>query len=196
VHFGPGRGLGGYVLGTGHRYVVLAHQLGGDSCQMLPLARRLATAGFRPLAFDSAGVGSSAPGALDGHQVADDALAALTWARAHGVGSVALVGASKGGYGVLDAGTRAQPPVDAVVSLSAPSAWDDPTGKPLDISEMTSPTQLWAARQDPAAFEAVRGFGRQDNAAEVHVEPGAAHGVELVPAAFALIKAFLNAHLR
>lgn len=196
VYFGPRAGLGGYLLGSGHRYVVLAHQLDGDSCQMLPLARRLAAAGFRAFAFDDAGVGSSRPGPLDGYQLSDDVLAAVAWARTHDATSVSLVGASMGGYGVLDAALRARPAVDAVVSLSGPSAWDDPRGRLLDISGLVVPTQLWASRQDPGFGEAARRFARQDGAAELHLEPGAAHGVDLVPAAFSRISGFLDAHFR
>ncbi|MEJ7628230.1 MAG: alpha/beta fold hydrolase [Nocardioidaceae bacterium] len=196
VRFGPRQGLGGYAVGTGARYVVLAHQSDGDSCQMLPLALRLAAAGYHAFAFDGAGVESSTAVVGDGRRVADDVLSAVAWCRARGAESVALVGASKGGYGVLSAALLARRPVDAVVSLSAPSVWDDPQGKPLDIAAMASPTQLWASRYDTTFFEAAKGFARDDPAAELHIAPGIAHGVQLVSPAFGRIRGFLDAHLR
>lgn len=196
VRFGPRHGLGGYAVGSGERYVVLAHQSDGDSCQMLPLARLLVAAGYQAFAFDSTGIESSRGAGLEGRRVADDVLAAVAWCRARGAASVALVGASKGGYGVLQAALLARRPVDAVVSLSAPSVWDDPSGRPLNITDMTSPTQLWASRFDTTFFEAAKGFAKDDPDAELHVASGISHGVQLVPSAFGRIRAFLDAHTR
>jgi pimeloyl-ACP methyl ester carboxylesterase len=194
IHFGPRGVLGGYVVGPGHRYVVLAHQSDGDACQMLPLARLLARAGYRALAFDASGRESSGAASYEHRRLSDDVLAAVRFGRAQGATSVSLIGTSMGGYGVLDAALRAHPPVSAVVSLSAPAVWDDPDGLALDISDLQVPTQLWASKLDSGFFETARTLARQDPSAQLFLRPGFDHGVALVPAAFPRIKAFLDAH--
>lgn len=196
VRFGPDATLGGFLLGHGGRFVVLVHQSDGDACQMLPLARLLAAAGFRPLAFDVAGSESSGNASTDHHLLADDVLAAVKLCRSRRPSSMQLVGASMGGYGVLAAALVARPRVDAVVSLSAPNAWDDPQGALLDISHLATPVQLWDSALDTGFVEAARLFAREDPAAQLHIVPGSAHGVELLPKAFPAIRAFLDAHLR
>ncbi len=193
VRFGPHSGLGGYLVGSGDRYVVLAHQSAGDSCQMLPLARGLAAAGYHALAFDFPGTESSSQ-ASGGRILAASVLSAVDLCRARHARSVSLVGASMGGYAVLNAALLADPPVSDVVSLSAPNAWDDPDGKPLDISALETPAQLWAARYDTSFADAARVFGRQLPSAQLIVAAGYGHGVELVPSALKRIVAFLDAH--
>lgn len=193
MRFGTDGRLGGYLLGSGDRYVVLAHQSLGDSCQLLPLAQGLAAAGYVALAFDFPGVDSSAR-ARSNRLLALSVLDAVRHCRASGATSVSLVGASMGGYAVLNAALLAKPPVDAVVSLSAPAIWDDPDGKPLDISTLDTPTQLWAARYDTSFAEAAHLLSRERPSAELVIEPGVAHGVQLVPDALRRVVAFLDAH--
>lgn len=193
VRFGPSHRLGGYLVGRGRHYVVLAYQSDGDTCQMLPIARLLAGAGYRALAFDFSGRGSSAL-ASSNRLLVDDLSAAVAFARRAGASSVSLLGTSMGAYGALDAGLRVHPPVAAVVSVSAPAAWDDPSGVPLDIRDLTVPTQLWAARYDFSFSDAARRFARLDPEATLSIEPGDAHGVALVPSVFARIRAFLDRH--
>ncbi len=160
---------------------------------MLPLARRFAAAGYRAMAIDFSGIESSAKASYINRRLSDDLLAAVAFCRNHGAASVSLVGASMGGYGVLAAAMLARPPVSAVISLSAPDAWDDPQGRTLDISGMRSPVQLWASRLDSGFAKAATTFAQQDRAAEVFIVPGGFHGVALEPVAFARMKTFLDA---
>lgn len=184
VHFGPGHARTGYVLGTGVRYVVLAHQSSGDACQMLPLARGLAAAGYRPLAFDFTAETT----------VTDGVLEAVRYCRSRHAASLALVGASMGGYAVLSAALLATPPVEAVVSLSAPAVWDDPEGDPVDIASLDVPVQLWAARYDSSLATDAKRLAHAQPASQLFIEPGSGHGVQLVPQALPRIVTFLNAH--
>ncbi|MGH3504702.1 MAG: alpha/beta hydrolase [Nocardioidaceae bacterium] len=194
VRFGPKDALGGYVLGSGHRYVVLSHQSGGDSCQMLPLARRLSHAGFRVVAFDFNGTMSSRMLSVGdtSHTLADDLLAAVRYARHHGARSLALVGCSMGGFVTLDAATRLHRPADAVISLSAPSSWDDPAWKPRELRALGSTVQLYAGRKDVTFTTAARKLAKAAPNAELHIVKGAGHGVELVPALFPRLVRFLD----
>jgi dienelactone hydrolase len=85
--------------------------------------------------------------------VVDDLAAAVAELRRRGATRVALVGASMGGAAVLIAGTRIQPPVAAVVSVSGET---DPTslvgGIPLNAGaaakQLTVPTMLVVATND------------------------------------------------
>ncbi len=193
MRFGPHSKLGGYLVGSGDRYVVLAHQSSGDSCQLLPLARGLASAGFHALAFDFPGIESSSR-ASGGPILAVAVLSAVRYCRAQHARSISLVGASMGGYAVLNAALLADPPVSAVVSLSAPGTWDDPQGKPLDISGLDTPTELWAALFDTTFADAARVLARQRPSAELIIVAGYGHGVELVPKALPRIVTFLDSH--
>ncbi|GIH04664.1 hypothetical protein Rhe02_27310 [Rhizocola hellebori] len=120
VRFGENDGLAGVVIGDGKAAVVLAHQAPGSLCEWLPYARSLAERGYRALAFDFNGAGSSS---FTGHLGDQDVADAVTYLRGQGVTQVFLMGASRGGTAVVTAGARIAPPVDGVISLSAPAAF-------------------------------------------------------------------------
>jgi alpha-beta hydrolase superfamily lysophospholipase len=119
VKAADGTPLDGVMVGSGTAGVVLAHEYANDLCGAWPFANYLAKRGFRVLAVDMRCFGRSAcPQGGAAGRVADDLVAAVAELRHRGVTKVALVGASMGGSAALIAATRAQPPVDAVVSLS------------------------------------------------------------------------------
>jgi alpha-beta hydrolase superfamily lysophospholipase len=115
----------GVELGSGPRGVVLAHQGASDLCIWLPYGRALAARGYRVLVFDHRGFGSSgSPGRSTRRNRVDyDVLGAIRTIRARGATSVVLAGGSLGGAAVLSAGARATPPVNGVISLSAPASF-------------------------------------------------------------------------
>ena len=126
LHFraADGTRLVGHRFGRGKVAVVLAHQYGGDVCEWTPYAKRLATLGYTALAFDLRGFGLSqhrTGAALFRYD--QDVAAAAKLARAQGATKVLLVGASIGANAVVVAGASIKPPVDGVVSLSAPSTF-------------------------------------------------------------------------
>ena len=114
-----GTSLNGVMVGRGTAGVVLAHQYPNDLCGAWPFADYLAKRGLRAFAIDLRCFGRSACPEGDARgRVVDDPAAAVAELRRRGVTRVGLVGASMGGAAVLIAGTRVQPPVAAVVSLS------------------------------------------------------------------------------
>jgi alpha-beta hydrolase superfamily lysophospholipase len=117
----------GVVLGNGPRTVILAHQGGGppDLCGWVPYARTLAAAGYRVLAFDHRGFGSSGNASRSTRvtRVDYDVLGAIRAMRARGATSIVLAGASLGASAVLSAAARATPPVNGVISLSSPARY-------------------------------------------------------------------------
>ncbi len=198
MRFGPDDTLGGYLLGVGSSYVVLAHQSDGNSCQMLPLARRLAGAGYRVLAFDFPGVGASQL-TSPSHPYSEDVTAAVEAVRDGHPNRIALVGASVGGYAALGAVTAERLPahaVQAVVALSAPREYPD-GGRRVDVSHLSTPLRLVVGRDDVEFFRANEALASQDGDAELQVINSYDHGVDLVDRhVFRGIDRFLQEHLR
>jgi dienelactone hydrolase len=109
----------GVEVGVGTTGVVLAHQYFSTHCEFMGFARELAAAGFRALAIDFRYNGASTGG--NSARLDLDVAAAVARLRADGATRIKLVGASMGGTAVLVAASRVTPPVDGVVSLSAPT---------------------------------------------------------------------------
>ena len=178
ARFGQGGRLAGYLLGGGDRYVVLGHQSEGDSCEMLAIGRGLAAGGYHVLALDFSGYAASREPATGNVLVSEDIVLAATYVRARGAESVAVVGASMGGLAALVAGTKVEPPLDAVVSLSAPDAF---RGEEVPSLEgFPSPLQVYVGRDDIDFVSSARAFAREVPSAELFVLPVASHGVDLV----------------
>ena len=117
---GSGADLGGVVLGDGPVGVVLAHESLGSLCEWLPYGRRLASLGYRVLAFDLNGFGSSPPSPGSPSRPAQDldVIAAAARLRELGVTRVVLIGANLGGIAALVAATEIDPPVEGVIDMS------------------------------------------------------------------------------
>jgi len=150
-----GTSLNGVLVGSGTAGVVLVHQSSPDDlCGFWPFAHYLAGQGMRAFAIDLRCFGRSAcPDGEAAGRVIDDVAAAAAELRRRGVTRVAVVGASMGGSAALIAGTRVQPPLAGVVSLSGET---DPTdlvgGIPLNagaaVRRLTAPTMLVVATND------------------------------------------------
>jgi pimeloyl-ACP methyl ester carboxylesterase len=111
------------LYGKGDRGVVLAH--GGQFTKesWRPQAERLATAGYRVLAFDFRGFGkSNGPGDSDMFTAPMhlDVLGAVRYLRSKGAKTVAVIGGSFGGSAAADASIVAKPgEIDRLVLLAA-----------------------------------------------------------------------------
>jgi pimeloyl-ACP methyl ester carboxylesterase len=167
-----GTGLDGVMVGSGKVGVVLAHEYDNDLCAAWPFANYLANRGFRAFAFDMRCFGRSAcPQGAAAGRVADDLVAAVAELRRRGVTKVALVGASMGGSAALIAATRAQPPVDAVISLSGEA---NPTSLfhiPLDaagaVQQLTVPAMFVVANLDQySSVDETRAMYQRDKTAD------------------------------
>jgi pimeloyl-ACP methyl ester carboxylesterase len=174
-----GAKLTGYLLGTGRVGVVLAAQAGHDACDWLPYARQLADRGYRVLAGNYTGEGGSSY--VDGAAPSADLLAAITELRGTGVTTVALIGASRGGTAALIAATVATPPVNAVVSLSAPGTYGGEDAFAV-VPRLTVPVLYLVAERDgtfPAAAKLLHDATPGADRRLVSV-PGSRHGASLV----------------
>jgi dienelactone hydrolase len=120
LHSDSGADLRAVVLGSGTVGVVLAHEAHGTLCEWLPYGRRLASLGYRVIAVDLNGFGSSppSPGSPSRPGQDLDVMAAAAELRDQGVARVVLIGANLGGIAALVAATRIQPPVSGIVDMS------------------------------------------------------------------------------
>ncbi|WP_326999720.1 alpha/beta hydrolase [Dactylosporangium sp. NBC_01737] len=175
---GTGGFLTGLLFGTGRTVLVLAPQASADACSWLSWARQEAAAGYRVLALDFGGEGRSQRGP-DG-KPSGDVLSAVAYARTLGAERVVLVGASRGGTAVLVA-AAAQPPVTAVVSLSAPDAYAGENAAaaapriavPVLYVAATGETSFAAAAQ--TMYDATT-----DQRRRIALVPGSLHGTSLL----------------
>jgi len=193
-----GTKLAGLHFGKGQTAVVFAHELGGGACQWLPYARTLAAKGYLTLAFDFRGYGSSQRRSGSAKwRLPMDVNAAAKQARKLGARHVILVGASMGGTAVITAAPNAQPPVNAVVSLSGPAEFGrmkaDAAAPKLTVPVLY---MVGALDQDfvPDAHTLYDATGSQEK--QLQIRDTAAHGVALLgdAATRALFEQFLAAH--
>ena len=102
--------------------IVIVHGWGANMELMLPLARPFLREGFRVLLFDARNHGMSpAQGHSSLPKFAEDALAAMDWARSRGLagGGLVLVGHSIGAAAALLAASWAEDPPDGVIAISS-----------------------------------------------------------------------------
>lgn len=106
------------LYGEGVRGVVFAHGAIFNKQSWAPLAKRIASRGYRALAIDFRGYGNS-HGGTDSNAQDQDVLAAIRWLHAQGVHSVSVVGGSMGGGAAGQAATEVKPgEIDKLVLLS------------------------------------------------------------------------------
>ena len=192
--------LAGVILGQGRKGVVLAHMGSGNLCNWFPYARTLARKGFRVMAFDFRTYGiSDIPELQTNARRYDlDVIAAVKLLRKRGARSVVLAGGSLGAGAVVVVAAQMQPPVQGVISLSAPlQVWD------FDISEAARQLQvpvLFVAAEDDGEFpnDARSLYGESSAPGkQLLVVPQGGHGTNLVrgvPAVRNAVNAFFAAH--
>lgn len=160
-----GEGTRGVILVPGGRF---ARDSWADQAHVL------ASAGFRVLAIELRGRGSSRAGPrADDDDMHFDVLAAVEYLRQREVASVSVVGASLGGWAAANASTRDGAGIDRLVLLAAP---------PIDEPGRLSGRKLFIATRDDVRGEGVRRlpdmleqFARAPEPKELVVLDGSAH---------------------
>ena len=145
VHFptSDGGDVYGHLYGAGSHGVVLAHGGRFNKESWAPQARILAGAGFRVLAIDFRGYGSSTgPGQEDvfAAPLHLDVLAAVRYLRESGSDRVSAIGGSLGGAAAADAAAAQPGRIDRLVLLGS-----TPDGPP---EALTLPKLYIATRDD------------------------------------------------
>jgi pimeloyl-ACP methyl ester carboxylesterase len=195
----------GVEFGRGPDAVVLAHQGGGAAgptlCSWVPYARSLARAGYRVLAFDHRGYGSSSkPTRADRlFRIDADVVAAVALLRRRGATRVVLGGASLGGAAVVGAAARISPLVQGVFTLGAPQSFGSVDAVAAARSLQVPALFTAAVDDDPfdddarALFDACASLEKR-----LEIFPGSRHGTPTLrdPQVKALVDAWIAAHLR
>jgi pimeloyl-ACP methyl ester carboxylesterase len=192
--------LRGVMVGRGKIGIALGHELHADLCNWMPFARVLAHQGYRVLAFDFRGFGSSGRASRSNRSRLDrDMVAAANLLRRRGSDSVVLAGASMGGTAALVAAV-ATPQVAAVLTLSGPAVFSSLNALTA-VARLQTPTLFLAGRDDASFVEDAQALYAASAAADKTLElrPTDAHGTDLLrgadgAAVRALLLAFLRSH--
>lgn len=168
-----GSGVDAAAIGRGPA-VVFLNDSGNSPCDWMPLARRLAGAGYTAAVFVYADVAASAEDA--------SRRATLDVARAAAAGGrYVLVGASLGGRLVIEAAATRPPGLAGIVSLSGERTVEDYPDILAAGHRVRVPALYIGAREDPLT-DGVR-QPRQLHAAmggQLVQVPGFSHGTELL----------------
>jgi dienelactone hydrolase len=149
--FGPDEGSEG---------VVLAHMLASDQSAWYFLANRLGERGYRVMTFNFRGYcpGGEA-GCSEGEKnvpaIWQDLEGAVESLRAEGVTRFALVGASMGGTASLIVAANHGRDIGAVITLSAPTAFEGLDAGPGVLAEVSAAKLFIAGHEDVDAAQAV-----------------------------------------
>lgn len=157
--------LGGRLFGPdkGSAGVVLAHMFPADQSAWYFFADRLGDLGYRVLTFDFRGYcpGGDA-GCSEGEKnipaIWQDVEGAVAALRSKGVTRLALVGASMGGTASLIVAAKEGRDIDAVITLSAPLAFEGLDAGPQVLAEVSAAKLFIAGNEDISAAEAVDAF--------------------------------------
>ena len=178
-----GFALRGVLLGRGAVGIALGHEKGGDLCNWLPFARVLAASGFRVLALDFRGHGSSqlTRANLKAFRLDRDFIAAAKLLRARGATRTVLMGASMGGTGALVAATEMQQQPAGIVVLSSPTDFSTLDARSA-VVRIHSPTLYAVGKDDFCCTEEMQKLYDAAAAPVKHLEllDTGAHGTQLL----------------
>ena len=140
--------------------VVLAHMFPADQSSWFDFAERLGREGYRVLTFDfrgscPGGDAGCSGGERDIPAIWQDVEGAIAELRSEGVLRVGLVGASMGGTASLVAASKEGTDVDAIVTLSAPTAFEGLDANAEVLAQVAGAKLFLAGHEDAAAAAAV-----------------------------------------
>ena len=197
-----GMSISAVDLGSGPLGVVLAHQSDASLCQWMPYAQVLAAEGYRVLAFDFAGYGSSSQPRQKSY--VEDLRTAVAYLRDRGTSHVVIIGASMGATMSLVAAAAISPPVSGVIALSPPVTFDGVNAEKAAPS-LKSPA-LYVAGDADGDYDRYAQTINDATPADLRdllIVPAPQHGVQFVMADTAgaqqvrtAIAAFLTEHMR
>jgi pimeloyl-ACP methyl ester carboxylesterase len=143
--------------------VVLATSFTSDQQSWFDFADRLASEGYRALAFDyrgvcPGGVGGCSQGSKDAAAAPDDIRAGLAYLRSIGTLRTAIMGAIEGGTATLMLAAQPQPGLAAVITLSSPQAVDGLAAGPDVLQAVGVAKRFIAGEEDVVGDQAAQAF--------------------------------------
>jgi pimeloyl-ACP methyl ester carboxylesterase len=146
--------------------VVLAHMQPADQSSWFDFADELGGLGYRALTFDfrgycPGGAAGCSQGDADISAIWQDVAGAVGLLHTEGVRRVALIGASMGGTASLIVASQADPPIDAVITLSAPDSIEGLVAGPDVMQTVTGAKLFIAGNGDGTAADVAQAFYNQ-----------------------------------
>jgi pimeloyl-ACP methyl ester carboxylesterase len=143
--------------------VVLAHMKPADQSSWFDFADQLGKLGYRTLTFDfrgycPGGEAGCSEGDKDTSAIWQDVAAAVGLLRSEGVRRIGLVGASMGGTASLVFASQSDSNVDAIVTLSAPTAIEGLTVSPEVLQTVSAAKLFLAGNVDAGAATTAQAF--------------------------------------
>jgi hypothetical protein len=181
-----GPAAGKHVSSSGTVGIVIVHQSNQDLCDSKSWA----------MTFSGLGYLAIAP-TIDGINPVGEVEASVTYLRQHGAKQVVLLGASMGGTAVLQTAVELKPPVQAVVSVSGPSAYSSMDALSA-VPKLTVPVFYSAGALDTDfAFDETNLYHATTEKDKVlDIVPGEpSHGFDLLDALMPRVKAFFLEHI-
>jgi dienelactone hydrolase len=181
-----GPAAGKHVSSSGTVGIVIVHQANQDLCDSASWAMKFSGLGYLAIAPT-----------LDGIEPVGEIGASVAYLRQHGAKQVVLLGASMGGTAVLQTAVELKPPVQAVVSVSGPSAYSSMDALSA-VPKLTVPVFYSAGALDTDfAFDETNLYHATTEKDKVlDIMPGdSSHGFDLLDALMPRVKAFFLEHI-
>jgi pimeloyl-ACP methyl ester carboxylesterase len=177
-----GVNIAAFTQGKGDTAVVLVHQVNDGHCGWAAEAAALAKT-MRVISIDLRGYGASdRPRGANALSYPLDIAAAVQFERDNGAVHIVLMGASMGASAVVVAASRISPPVDAAISVSAPTNYRGQNARAA-APKLVVPIRYVAANDDGGAASAAKTLNRASVASPDHealIFSAGGHGWRLV----------------
>jgi dienelactone hydrolase len=171
--------LWGTLYGQGTRAIILSNEGDNDVFAWVPVARHLAAQGYLVLGYSYRRQVSTADGLSS--QALTDLHAAVAFMRRRLVTGITLMGSSLGGMVSVKEATAEQ--FDALVSISAPVAYQDVQMSDAELRRITAPKLFVTSDlNDPFTSDTYHMFNVTPQPKEEQVYPGRSHGLALFQA--------------
>ncbi len=168
--------LSGTLYGQGTRAIILSNQGDNDSFTWVPMAQQLASLGYLVLGYSYRPEVSTANGLPS--QALMDLHAAIAFLHTRHVTGITLMGSSLGGLISLKAATVEH--FDALVSISAPAAFEDVQLSDTELQRITTPKLFVTSDlNDPYTSDTYHMFAVTPQPKEERIYPGRRHGLAL-----------------
>jgi pimeloyl-ACP methyl ester carboxylesterase len=180
--------LAGRIFGpeTSTTGVVLAHMRPADQSSWFDFADRLGDIGYRVLTFDFRGYcpGGDA-GCSEGQKqisvIWQDVQGAVDFLRSEGARDIALVGASMGGTASLIVAGQEGDAIDAVITLSAPEAFEGLAAGAEALQQVTAAKLFLAGNGDASAAQSATNFYNESlQPKRIEILTTSDHGTDLL----------------